>query len=167
MDQGPQLPQPPGQGPGVGHGCGSGPWKVELVPMFQGGEGTLDNSGRLWLDKLMRVAQRARWDEDTTLDVALIRMTGEAQVWADSLDFTSWQVFRDAFERRFCRTPPNALLLLNNCVQEAQESVAQYSDRFRQLCRRLRVEPNLPLLVTQYIQGLRQPLFVVVVVVTP
>ena len=135
-----------------------GPWKVELVPIFTGGqEATYGNdAGRLWLDRLHQVAKRANWDDDTKLDVALIRMAGDAQVWADSLDFPTLTDFEEAFEHRFCRTPPNAFHLLNNCVQTQDEGVAQYTDRFRQLCRRLKVDVNLPLLVTQFIQGLKE-----------
>ena len=135
-----------------------GPWKVELVPIFTcGQEATYGNdAGRLWLDRLHRVAKRANWDDDTKLDVALIRMAGDARVWADSLDFPTLTDFEEAFEHRFCRTPPNAFHLLNNCVQTQDEGVAQYTDRFRQLCRRLKVDVNLPLLVTQFIQGLKE-----------
>jgi hypothetical protein len=129
-------------------------WRVELIPIFEGTEGPYGNDGRLWLDKLSRIALRAGWDEATKLDVAIIRMGGEAQTWVDSREFHSFQEFREAFDYRFCRTPPNTLLLLNNCVQGA-DSVIQYSDRFRQICRRVRMDVDAPLLVTQYVQGLK------------
>jgi hypothetical protein len=142
-----------GGGQQLGH-CG-GHWRIDLIPVFEGGEGPYSNAGRLWLDKLLPIALRAGWDEDAKLDVALIRLSGEAQTWADSREFINFHDFWKAFEYRFCRTPPNALLLLNNCIKGEEESVGRYLDRFRQICRRLRIDVDLPLLITQYVQGLK------------
>ena len=98
---------------------------------------------------------RAGWDEETKLDVALLRLSGEAEAWADSKDFASFPEFKEAFESRFCQAPPNALLLLNNSVQGDGESVDQYTDRFLQICYRLQLDIGIPFLVTQYVQGMK------------
>ena len=130
-------------------------WNMELIPCFEGSQYPYSNSGRLWLDKLYRISVRAGWDEETKLDVALLRLCGEAEAWADSKDFASFPEFKEAFESRFCQAPPNALLLLNNCVQTDGESVDQYTDRFLQICYRLQLDIGVPFLVTQYVQGMK------------
>ena len=66
-------------------------WNIELMPCFEGSQYPYSNSGRLWLDKLQRISVRAGWDEETKLDVALLRLCGEAEAWADSLFGDEWQ----------------------------------------------------------------------------
>ena len=104
---------------------------LNSVPEFYGRR---SESAECWLETLGRLASPSvyHWDENTMLEVAMLKMRDKAAIWLNSLDTNlCWPEFEVLFLYRFGETIAEALSRLAECKQYPDESIQCFTDRFK------------------------------------
>ena len=111
-----------------------------------------------WLRHLEMLASSQGWSEATQICNACAALSGSACYWLDSINITTWHDFKHQLIARFGENTDTVAQKLYNCKQRKEESVAQFTDRFRQLAAKLAVaNSTMPatLLLNFFMQGLQ------------
>jgi len=66
-----------------------------------------------WVNAFLQLASLYQWVDEVCLKVALIRLKGNAQRWAQNKQFASWQDFQNQFLSRFGETTETAISRLS------------------------------------------------------
>ena len=104
---------------------------LNSVPEFYGRR---SESAECWLETLGRLASPSvyHWDENTMLEVAMLKMRDKAAIWLNSLDTNlCWPEFEELFLYRFGETIAEVLSRLAECKQYPDESIQSFTDRFK------------------------------------
>ena len=130
---------------------------LNLVPEFYGRR---SESAECWLKTLGRLASPSvyHWDENTMLEVAMLKMRDEAAIWLNSLNPNlCWREFERLFLVRFVEPIEEAMSRLTHCKQGHKEGIQSYTDRFKSDARAAGRTEDLALL-HQYLDNMRQDL---------
>lgn len=105
-----------------------------------------------WIETIEEVGQLGDWSDDDKLRVARVKLTAEAKVWyrGEKDYISSWVAFKDAFLDRFTRDRNHYMAAELNTLRMGAgrcKTLAQYSDRFKDLLNRLGYNPRT---CTQY-----------------
>ena len=114
-----------------------------------------------WLRQIEMLATANNWNEQAQICQACAALTGNACYWLDSVILSTWQDFKEQIVARYGENPDTIAQKLYNCKQGVTETVAQFTDRFRQLASKLAQANNpLPpsLLLSFFVQGLKHDL---------
>ena len=130
---------------------------LNSVPEFYGRR---SESAECWLKTLGRLASPSvyHWDENTMLEVAMLKMRDEAAIWLNSLNPNlCWREFERLFLVRFVEPIKEAMSRLTHCKQGHKEGIQSYTDRFKSDARAAGRTEDLALL-HQYLDNMSQDL---------
>ena len=130
---------------------------LNSVPEFYGRR---SESAECWLKTLGRLASPSvyHWDENTMLEVAMLKMRDEAAIWLNFLNPNlCWREFERLFLVRFVEPIEEAMSRLTHCKQGHKEGIQSYTDRFKSDARAAGRTEDLALL-HQYLDNMRQDL---------
>ena len=123
---------------------------------FTGAYGSGDDAYD-WLESIDELADMFDWSAEICLKAAPFRLGGPAKQWIGGVPrarIADWDAFKNAFLDRFGEKRDAMLARLSYCVQQDNEAVREYADRFRGLARRAGRSEDAAL-THQFIKGLR------------
>lgn len=83
-----------------------------------------------WLTHLQAAAELYQWPEAVCLKVGVLQLRGAARLWAHRHHFTSWSKFCQQLDQRFGEVVESAMVRLEQCFQQEDESPGDFADRF-------------------------------------
>ena len=129
---------------------------LDAINQFTGAYGSGDDAYD-WLESIDELADMFDWSAEICLKAARFRPGGPAKQWIGGVPrarIADWDAFKNAFLDRFGEKRDAMLAHLSYCVQQDNEAVREYADRFRGLARRAGRSEDAAL-THQFIKGLR------------
>ena len=129
---------------------------LDAIEQFTGAYGSGDDA-YAWLESIDELADMFDWSTDICLKAARFRLGGPAKQWIGGVPrarIADWDAFKNAFLDKFGEKRDAMLARLSYCVQQDNEAVREYADRFRGLARRAGRSEDAAL-THQFIKGLR------------
>ena len=129
---------------------------LDVINQFTGAYGSGDDAYD-WLESIDELADMFDWSAEICLKAARFRLGGPAKQWIGGVPrarIADWDAFKNAFLDRFGEKRDAMLARLSYCMQQDNEAVREYADRFRGLARRAGRSEDAAL-THQFIKGLR------------
>ena len=112
----------------AGHRRGVPPgYALSVIEHFDGSQ---DPS--TWLDSIQDVADLYELQDNTSLQIAKIKLSGPARSWARYRQFADWADFQQQLHSRYGESKASAISRFERCWQQPYESAKDFSDRYLQ-----------------------------------